>query len=105
MKRVPLALTSLGSAALLGVALPASAEAATGVFRYTHAYSDLRVMLINPSDDACIPTTAFGDAANDTDRNVTLYPSPACQGEPLGTLVPNGKAAGMAFASVRFTAP
>ncbi len=42
---------------------------------------------------------------NSTNRNVTLYPSPACQGEPLGTLPPKGTASALTFASVIFTAP
>jgi hypothetical protein len=102
MRRVPIALAALGSAALLVVAIPASAQAATGTFQYTHAYSKLPVALTNPADVTCIETTAFGVVTNDTNNNVTLYPSPNCQGEPLGTLAPKGTAKGLAFASVIF---
>ncbi|MBX9363925.1 hypothetical protein [Streptomyces sp. WAC04114] len=64
----------------------------------------LTVTVTNPADASCIPTTANGTVTNNTSSNVTLYPSPACPGEPLGTLPPKGTAS-LAFASALFTAP
>ncbi|MFI2458207.1 hypothetical protein [Streptomyces sp. NPDC019539] len=104
MKPVPIALATFGSALLLAVAPAASAQAATGTFRYVNAYSKLPVTLTNPADGTCIATTAFGAVTNSTNRDATLYPSPACQGEPLGTLAPNGTA-NLAFASIMLTVP
>ena len=89
---------------MLTVAVPSSAQAATGTFLYTHAYTKLTVTVANPADGTCIQTTANGAVTNNTASNATLYPSPACQGEPLGTLAPKGTAS-LAFASVIFTAP
>jgi hypothetical protein len=60
--------------------------------------------MTNPADGTCNQTTANGAVTNSTNSHVTLYPSPACQGEPLGTLAPKGTAS-LAFASVVFTAP
>jgi hypothetical protein len=99
------AMAALGAAGVLAVAVPSSAQAATGAFLYSHAYTKLTVTVVNPADGACIPATAYGDVANRTSSNATLYPSPACHGEPLGTLPPQGTASDIAFASVIFTAP
>lgn len=105
MRRLSMAVAAVGAAGVLTVAVPASAQAATGTFQYTHAYAKLTVTLLNPADGTCIPTTAYGTVTNNSSSNVTLYPSPACQGEPLGTLPPNTAASDLAFASVIFTAP
>ncbi|MEV5439573.1 hypothetical protein AB0K80_26710 [Streptomyces sp. NPDC052682] len=103
-RHIPAVIAAAGAATLLTVAVPTSAHAATGTFTYTHAYTKLPVTLNNPADASCIQTTANGPTTNNTSSNVTLYPSPACQGEPLGTLPPKGSAS-LAFASVVFTAP
>ncbi|MFD4585958.1 hypothetical protein [Streptomyces sp. NPDC058434] len=103
MKPVPIALTTFGSALLLAVVPAAGAQAATGTFRYVNAYSKLPVTVTNPADATCIATTAFGAVTNSTNRDATLYPSPACQGEPLGTLAPNGTANNLSFASIMLT--
>lgn len=104
-RRIPAVMAAAGAAALLTVAVPTSAQAATGTFSYTHAYSKLTVTLTNPADGTCTQTTANGTVTNSTNSNVTLYPSPACEGEPLGTLPPKGTASGLSFASVIFRAP
>ncbi|MFE3640303.1 hypothetical protein ACFXOM_04680 [Streptomyces sp. NPDC059169] len=91
------------ASSVLMIAVPASAQAATGVFQYTHAYTALTVKLKNPADDVCIQATANGTVSNGTDREATLYPSPACQGEPLGTLEPTATVSRVAMASVMFT--
>jgi hypothetical protein len=84
------------------VLAPATAHAATGKFQYTHAYTRLTVMVNDPPSGTCIPATNVGCARNLTDRNATLYPSPACGGEPLGTLEA-GKSKALAFSSVVFS--
>ncbi|MFJ6000463.1 hypothetical protein [Streptomyces sp. NPDC092370] len=104
-RRIPAVLAAAGAAALLTITVPTSAQAATGTFLYTHAYSRLTVTLTNPADASCLQATANGTVTNNTSSSATLYPSPACQGEPLGTLPPKGTASGLAFASVVFTAP
>ncbi|MFD4585957.1 hypothetical protein, partial [Streptomyces sp. NPDC058434] len=77
------------------------AHAANGEFRYHHAYTRLHVTLRNPSEGTCIQATNLGCVRNLTNRAVTLYPSPACQGEPLGTLEP-GQSQALAFGSITF---
>lgn len=101
MRRIPLLLAVAGSM-LPTVAAPANAQAASGEFRYSHAYTRLPVILTDPAEGTCIQTTNEGCARNLTDRTVTLYPSPACQGEPLGTLAP-GQSEVLTFASVVFS--
>jgi hypothetical protein len=90
-------------AGVLTVALSsATAHAATGRFLYAHAYTKLQVILTDPPSGTCIPVTNNGCARNLTDRTVTLYPSPACTGEPLGTLAA-GQNQALAFSSVVFS--
>jgi hypothetical protein len=87
---------------LPAVVTPTSAHAATGEFLYRHAYTNLQVILTDPPSGTCIQTTNNGCARNLTDRTVTLHSSPACQGEPLGTLAA-GQSKALAFSSVVFS--
>ena len=101
MKRLS-ALLAAVAGVLPVVLVPAAAQAATGQFLYAHAYTKLQVILINPPSGTCIRVTNNGCARNLTDRAVTLYPGPACHGEPLGTLAA-GQSKALAFASVVFS--
>ncbi|WP_325748283.1 hypothetical protein [Streptomyces sp.] len=105
MRRRIAAVLAAGAAGLLTVAVPTSAQAATGTFYYVNAYTKLGVTVTNPADGRCIQTPASGRVANNTSSDATLYPTPACQGEPLGTLAPRGTASGLSFGSVIFAAP
>lgn len=100
MKRLPAFIAAVAGI-LPAVVAPTSAHAATGQFLYTHARTKLQVILIDPPSGTCIQTTNDGCARNLTDRPVTLYPSPACQGESLGTLAA-GQSKAVSFSSAVF---
>ncbi|MFJ7334970.1 hypothetical protein ACIQUU_17180 [Streptomyces sp. NPDC101116] len=102
MKRLSACVIAAG--VLSVTATPTTAHAATGQFHYTHAYTKLQVVLTDPPSGTCIQVTNNGCARNLTDRTATLYPSPACQGEALGTLSA-GQSQALAFASVVFSSP
>ncbi len=81
VKRLSALLTAVAGALPL-VLTPTSAQASTGTFLYTHAYTKLQVILSNPPRGTRVATTNNGCARNLIDRAVTLYPSPACRGSP-----------------------
>ncbi|HEV7450381.1 MAG TPA: hypothetical protein VGO16_03135 [Pseudonocardiaceae bacterium] len=66
-----------GAAVLLAVALPPSAQAATGVFHYYDARGTVR-SVTNPAPGACLRTVDAGRATNDTNGRIELYGSPDC---------------------------
>ncbi|MBB4916740.1 hypothetical protein [Streptosporangium saharense] len=95
------ALGVLAVSAAFVATTPGSASAGAGTFSY-ETQSGTRV-LNNPHDLRCYPVGyAKGDAINGTNRLALLYPSPYCDGAPVG-YVPSGDTLESAeFGSVRF---
>lgn len=70
---------AVGTAALLAVALPLSAQADTGVFYYSDAHGT-NYSITNPAPGACLRTLDAIRATNKTSRSIELYSSPDCRG-------------------------
>jgi hypothetical protein len=66
-----------GTAVLLAVALPPSAQAATGIFRYYDERGTTR-SITNPAPGACLRTVDAVRATNGTNGRIELYGSPYC---------------------------
>jgi hypothetical protein len=93
-KSVALWVTSVattGTAVLVTVVLPASAQAATGVFSYdahgtTHS-------ITNPAPGACLNTLDAVRATNRTNGPIEVYSSSDCNGS-IHTVEPGGTFSG-----------
>lgn len=68
-----------GTAVLLAVALPPSAQAAAGVFRYYDAQGTSR-SITNPAPGACLRTLNAIRATNETNEPIEVYSGSDCRG-------------------------
>jgi hypothetical protein len=78
-RRAYVAVCAAGAAVLFMAALPSSAQAAIGVFRYYDAQGISR-SITNPAPAACLRTAGAVRATNDTDEPIELYSSADCRG-------------------------
>ncbi|MFF9351493.1 hypothetical protein [Streptomyces sp. NPDC014734] len=97
-RRIPAVLGVLTSSVLLAL-LPASANAATGMFEYTTP-DGVQEILINPNDDTCYNADINGPTANKTNRDAIIFKGRNCTGTSI-TLQPKG-AGNVEGASVKF---
>ncbi|WP_225828562.1 hypothetical protein [Streptomyces naphthomycinicus] len=108
-------LAAAAAGALLLLAVPGSASAASGQFRYTYTTSDgyeAIGFLNNPPSGQCVnvqgPGSTPGSAAhsprNLTDSTATVFLAPDCQGDVFYTLPPGaGASARLLLRSVVFS--
>lgn len=101
MRRVSTVVGSLAASALLVLTLPASSQAAAGVFTYTVANGGPQ-SISNPVDGHCYNTDGATAAGNNTNREARLYASAGCMGTAVATLNPFASVSTTDFSSVTF---
>ncbi|WP_030681446.1 hypothetical protein [Streptomyces rimosus] len=101
MKRITMALASVGTALVLTVGLAGSSYAsAEGVFLYTTASGDQETV-DNPSLDRCYNRAGDGHAVNKTNKTVLLFRRSGCVGSPQ-QIRPGDHAFDITFESLEF---
>ncbi|KOT87608.1 hypothetical protein ADK86_35860 [Streptomyces sp. NRRL F-5755] len=101
MKRISMALASVGTALALTVGLAGSSYAsADGVFLYTTAGGDQET-LDNPSLDRCYNRAGDGHAVNQTNRTALVFRRAGCVGS-AERIRPKQHAFDITFESVEF---
>lgn len=68
-----------GTTVLLTVTAPLSAQASTGIFRYSDAHG-MNHSVTDPTAGACLRALDATHATNDTNEPIKLYSSPDCRG-------------------------